>query len=92
MVTYDRVSQVSAIEMRIYFRRGDGFVPQHLLHRAQVGASFHQVRGKRMAQGMWADRLADPAFDRQFFDDLEDHDPGKFYPPLVQEQNVLRLS
>ena len=58
-------------------------MPEQLLHRAEVGASIEQVRGERMAQGMWVRRFGCAAVE-----DPPDV-PGAQRPtPLVPEQGV----
>lgn len=44
MELQDVAAQVFAIQVRIDLGRGNAGVTQHLLHRAQVGTSLHQVR------------------------------------------------
>ena len=48
-------SQEITIQMSINFSRSDFFVSEHLLDRPQICASFQQVCGKRMAEGMRTD-------------------------------------
>ena len=43
--------------MGVDHRRADIRVAQQLLHGADIGAGLQQMRGKRMAQGMWRGRL-----------------------------------
>lgn len=47
--------EVLPIQMRVNLRSGNAFVAQHFLHGAQVGSALNQMRGKRMAEGVWAD-------------------------------------
>ena len=42
--------QVPAVEVRVDGGRGDGGVPEQLLHDTQVGAPLQQVRGERVPQ------------------------------------------
>ena len=48
MVGNDRFAQEPLVEVRVQLGCGDAFVPQHILHRAQIGAAFDQVRCKGM--------------------------------------------
>ena len=52
------------------------FMSQHFLHRPQVGATFYQMRGKRMPEGMWGDIFFNACFFCKFFQHYEDHHPG----------------
>ena len=58
---FDRVTQMFAVEMGVYFGRQNIFVPQHLLHLADRGAAFEQVGGERVAEGVGTDALGDPS-------------------------------
>ena len=46
MVLNDFAAQHIAVNMRIYLRSCNGFMPQHALDCPQVGSTFQQVRGK----------------------------------------------
>src|SRR5271166_5226235 len=48
-------AQVALGEMRVNLRGGDVAVTEHLLHRAQIGAAFEQMRCETMPQGVRAD-------------------------------------
>ena len=48
-------AQQGIVEMYVDFGGGDAFVAEHLLYGTQVGASFEQVGGKTVAQGVGAD-------------------------------------
>ncbi len=44
--------QLRARYMRIYLRRRDIRVPEHLLDRTNIGVILHKMRCKRVAQRM----------------------------------------
>ena len=62
---------------------------QHFLDGAQVGTAFEQLRGKRVAECVWADGLFQADFCGKVFDDGENHYTRHFFATAVQEQNVL---
>src|ERR1700732_1560314 len=62
-------AQVALREMRVNLRGRDVAVTEHLLHGAQVGAAFEQMRREAMAQRMRADPcesriVGGPSFER----------------------------
>lgn len=54
MMFYDFTAQSVAVDMRVNFCCSDGLVAEHTLYGAEVGSSFDQVGGKRVA-GRYAD-------------------------------------
>lgn len=62
MMFYDFTAQSVPVNMCVNFCCSDRFVTQHTLYGAQVGASFKQVGGKGMAEGVRTDVLVMPAF------------------------------
>ena len=46
VVEEDFFAEACAVQMQVYFGSGDGFVAQHLLYGAKIGASFQKMRGK----------------------------------------------
>jgi len=75
--------------MGVNFRCGDGFVPQHFLHRSEVCSAFHKMGGKGMTQGMRADIFADTCPLCKVFDDVEYHHARKLIAATVEEKNVF---
>src|SRR5260221_8978955 len=49
------LAQVALGQMRVNLRRRNVAMTEHLLHGAQVGAAFEQMRREAMAQGVRAD-------------------------------------
>src|SRR5690349_15157354 len=49
MKLHQRAAEKVAVEVGIYFCGGNAFMSQHLLHGAQVRATFHQMSGERMS-------------------------------------------
>ncbi len=74
MVFYDFTTQSVPVDVCVNFCCSDGFVAQHALYGAQVGASFKQVSGKGMAEGVRTDVLGDAGLLCQFLDKVEYHD------------------
>lgn len=70
-------------------------MPEQDLNRAKVGASFEQMRGVAMAQGMRTDSLFDPGFAYGFLAEPPDYfvaDRLMSTPPVVAgEKIILRL-
>ena len=62
---------------------------EHLLHGAQVGATFDQVGGKGMAQGVRTDRFPDACLLRKAFYDIEHHNPCQLFAPAAQEYEIF---
>jgi len=83
------IPQVIPVQMGIYFRGGDAFVAEHFLYGAEVGAAFHEMGGKGVAEGVGRDAFGDARFLCQVFDDIEDHDPAKALAAFVEKNNVL---
>ena len=66
MMFYDFTAQSVPVNMCVNFCCSDRFVTQHTLYGAQVGASFKQVGGKGMAEGVRTDVFGDAGLLRQF--------------------------
>ena len=52
--------EVFAIDVGVDLRGGNIDVTEHFLHSPEVGASFKQMRGERMAEGVGVNFLLDP--------------------------------
>ena len=87
----DGALDVVAVEMGIDFGGGDAFVPQHLLHGAEVGATFHKVRGERVAEGVRTDGFGDAGRCSQCLDNQKDHLSCKL-PATAGEKNDILTS
>ena len=59
--------------MRVNLGRADRGMSQHLLYGQQVGATFQQMRGKTMPEGVRTDGLLYVIFLRQIFHYEEYH-------------------
>ncbi len=46
MKRIDRLTQIIGIEVSINLGGGDGCMAEHLLHGAEIGATFDEVRGE----------------------------------------------
>lgn len=64
---------------------GDGAVPEHFLHGADVGAVNEQFGGVAVAQGMRCDLLGDSGFESGFADDGLNADGGEAMFFFVEE-------
>ena len=78
MVGQNLTSQVIFVQMHIYLRGFDTFMPQHLLDGPQVRPSLQQVCGKGVPERMRADPLMDAANLALALDDGKDHLPRQF--------------
>ena len=72
MEAQDVAAQVFAIQVRVDLRRGEAGMTEHLLHSAQIGTAFDQVRSERMTEGVWADVLANMCLLCETFHKLQD--------------------
>ena len=75
--------------MRIYLRCGNAFRSQHLLHRAEVSASFHQVGRKGMAKSMGRNIFGNACFSDEVFNDQENHHPGEPFAAAIEKQDIF---
>ena len=66
---FNRIGQISSIQMGVDLCGGDAFVTQHFLHGAQVCSGFYQVRGKTVSKSMRANGFGNAGFDSQAFDE-----------------------
>ena len=62
---------------------------EHLLYGTQVGASFEQVGGKTVAQGVGADVFLNAAGLAPFLDDVEYHDAAQPASASVEKEYVF---
>src|SRR6267142_1120511 len=53
-------TQVIPIDMRVELRRGEIGMAEHLLHRAEIGAAFQQVRRECVAERVGRHSLGEP--------------------------------
>ena len=77
MVFNDLTPQHIPVDMGINFGCCDGFVSQHTLYGTQVRASFQQVGGERMTEGMGTYVFMDTGGLRLLLDDMKYHDTGE---------------
>lgn len=68
-------SEELAVDVCVDFGGGNLLVSQHFLDGEQIGASFQQMGGERMAEGVRAYILFDSCQFRLLLDDMENHDP-----------------
>lgn len=67
----------------------DAFVSQHFLDGAQVGATFDEVRGKTVPEGVRADVFLEPYTLDLFFDDEKYHHAAEFFAPFVEKDKLF---
>ena len=77
MVLNDFTAQHLAVDMRINFRGCNGLMTQHTLDGTEVGATFEQVRGEGMTEGMGTYVFMDTGGLRLLLDDMKYHDTGE---------------
>ena len=85
----DFTTQSASVDMGINLGRTDTFMSQHALNGAEIGASFQQVGGERMAESMWTDILGEPDGFAQHFDDVENHDSGDVLSTFTDEYIIF---
>jgi len=76
--------------MGIDHRRVDILMPQEFLDSANIVASFEQVRGKRMPEGVAARRLGDPCLPYGRFHGTLQHELTHVMPPFNTAARVDR--
>lgn len=62
------------VDVGIYFGGGNGFVSEHTLDGTEIGPSFQQMSGERVAKSVRTDVLGDTCGLCQFLDEMEHHD------------------
>src|SRR5487761_113604 len=82
------LAQMRARQMRINMRGRDIAMPQHLLHRAEIGAAFEQMSCERMAQRMRTDPRGARVASRPLLERLEKSLPGHRAPQPRDEYGV----
>ena len=85
MMFYDFTAQSVPVNMCVNFCCSDRFVTQHTLYGAQVGASFKQVGGKGMAEGMGTDGLFQTDALGSFFNNVENLDARDVISKVADE-------
>lgn len=90
MVLNDFTAQHLAVDMRINFRGCNGLMTQHTLDGTEVGATFEQVRGEGMTEGMGTDIFGDAGLFRQLLNQVENHDAGDAVSPSGKEDIIFK--
>ena len=67
----------------------DGFVAEHFLDDAEVGAVFDEVGGEGVAEGVGGDFLVDACDERLLLDEVEDGHPAERAAVFVEEGDVV---
>src|SRR3712207_1135558 len=90
MMLYDFTAQHFTIDVRINLCCCDGFMPEHTLDGTQIGPSFEQMCGERMAERMGADVFSDVCLHGKLFNQMENHDSGKrFSAPVAHKDEIF---
>ena len=74
--------------MDVYLGGLERFVAEKFLNDAERCASFKQVSGETVAQGVGRDGLQDSGGGRKVADDIKYHDPRHLSSPTVEEDYV----
>lgn len=85
----DFVAQTRGVDVQIYLGGCYRLMAEHLLNGAQVGATFEQMCGETVAQGMWRHVFIDAGRGGQLLDNLENHDARQAAAEAVEENDVL---
>ena len=75
--------------MRVYLGCGYGFMAQHVLNGPKICATFYQMCGKTVPQGVWTDVFFDARINGSLFHNIEDHDSRKRCPSPIEENMVF---
>ena len=89
MVLQDFASEVRLVDVHIYFGRADILVSEHGLDGSQVGASFQELRGKAVAEGVRADVLADAGLGGIFLYIYEERDAAQPFAPSQRDEHEV---
>ena len=90
MVFNDLTPQHIPVDMGINFGSSDGLVSQHTLYGTQVCASFQQVGGEGMTEGVRADVFGDTGFLRQLLYQVKNHDARDTVPPAGKDYIIFK--
>lgn len=85
----DVAADVVFVQMGVNLSGSDAFVSEHLLYGAEVGASFHEVGGEGVPEGVRADGLFDACLLRPLFHEYEDHFTGEVAAAAVEKHVVF---
>ena len=77
------------VDVGVDFGGEDGFVAEHFLDDAEVGAVFDEVGREGVAEGVGGDFLVDARDERLLFDEIEDGHPAQRVAVFVEEGDVV---
>ena len=77
------------VDVGVDFRGEDGFVAEHFLDDAEVGAVLDEVRGEGVTEGVRGDFFADAREQRLFLDEIENGHPAQRAAVFVEEGDVV---
>lgn len=75
--------------MGVYLGGDDALVTEHLLDGTEAGATFQEVGGKGVTEGVGRDGLGDACSLCQLLDDSEDHHTGELGTAAVQKEIIF---
>src|SRR6266571_2453360 len=82
-------SQILTIDVGVDLRRGNVDVTEHLLHRSQICAALQQMRGERVTQRVWRDRLGDSRLIDVLAQNFPGSHPRKRLTAGVEKEDAL---
>src|ERR1051325_9080078 len=85
-------AEILPVHMGVDLRGGEIRMAEHLLHRAEVGATFEEVGGKAVAQGVRRDSLSNSGALRCTLHDTPGTHPREWLAPGIQQQSSPALA
>ena len=86
------LSEVALVDVHIDFGCADIFVSEHGLDGSQVGPSLQELRGKTVAEGVWADVLLDSRLLGILFNIYEERYPAEVFASPKRDEDVVVLA
>lgn len=85
-------TQIIELELGVNLRRCDGFVPEELLHRAEISPASQHVNRVGMSQHVWAQLLLDPRESLVNLQAAKGHLTTHCIAPITQDHPLRRRS
>src|SRR5580692_10263930 len=89
MIPVQRLPQELAVQVGIDLGGGNAFMAQHFLYGAEVGATFHEMGGEGMTEGVGGNVLGNAGLPDKVFQEQEDHDPGEPAAAAIEKEDIL---
>ena len=77
------------IDVRVDFGGRDLLVAEHFLNGTKIGASFEQMRGKRMSERMRTDRFLHAGHFGLLLYNMKHHDAAQPCAAAAEKENIL---